>query len=494
MSAPNLVDRIFVNSGNGIALRDAANGTLTYADLKRLILAESDRLRRVGFNPGDRVAVRMQKSVDALIFYLACLKSGLVYMPLNPSSTRSELDYFIADAEPAALVVDDLDHEASTVLAELDVPVMGLRGNGDAPVTRMPCPVPDAAALLYTSGTTGRPKGALIGHSNLMANADALMSIWGLTSSDVVLHALPIFHAHGLFLGCHLPLLAGAAVLLLPKFEVEAVVSRLPDASIFMGVPTLYSRLLQSARFDREACRNLRLMICGSAPLSAELFERVHERTGQHIVERFGTTETSICASNPVVGERRPGTVGRAIPSVDVKLLDAEERSVRSGDVGRVAIKGPSVFAGYWKRSSGEGFTANGYFLTGDLGRFSEDGYLSLVGREKDLIISGGLNVYPAEVEAAIGAELDGECAVIGVPHLDLGEAVLAVVSKESGAPNPKAVIDAVRSRLASYKVPKAVVLIDVMPRNVMGKILKAELRSRFAAHFTEMSRRHEMS
>jgi malonyl-CoA/methylmalonyl-CoA synthetase len=414
------------------------------------------------FHPGDRLAAQVEKSPEALQLYAACVLAGVVFLPLNTAYTGGELDYFVTDSGARLLVQDAqaLARDAASASREF------------RPVSRGP---DDLAALLYTSGTTGRSKGAMLTHQNLLSNALTLREVWGFTADDVLLHALPIFHTHGLFVATNTVLAARASMIFLPKFDVGQVLDLLPNASVLMGVPTFYTRLLAEERLDRARTANVRLFISGSAPLLAETHRAFEARTGQRILERYGMTETNMNTSNPLVGERRAGTVGRPLPGVEVRL---------TGENGMIEVKGPNVFKGYWnmpEKTKAE-FTADGYFITGDLGRFDADGYLEIVGRAKDLIISGGLNVYPKEVEEALDA-LPGvtESAVIGVPHPDFGEGIVAVYT---GSAKPAELDGALAEHLAGFKRPKHYVRVAELPRNAMGKVQKAELRRQFAALF----------
>jgi malonyl-CoA/methylmalonyl-CoA synthetase len=420
------------------------------------------------------------------LLYLACLRAGAVFLPLNTAYSDTEVAYLLADAEPALAVCDP-----GRVAAYGRLPVLTAdeRGEGtlsdaasvagddfdDVDVT-----VSDPAALLYTSGTTGRPKGALLSHGNLAANASALHQAWGFRSDDVLLHALPLYHAHGLFVAAHCVLANGTPMVFLPRFDVDAVLASLPNCSVFMGVPTYYTRLLSDGRLDRESCRHIRLFVSGSAPLLASTHLEWSQRTGHQIVERYGMTETLMIASNPLAGERRPGTVGPALSGMTVRIVDQDTRVVNPpGVIGEIEVKGPSVFSGYWRAPSQTEFTGDGFFRTGDLGLLDDDDYLHIVGRVKDLIISGGLNVYPKEVEFVLDG-LDGvlESAVVGLPDSDLGERVVAVVVARPGCSIDEAALrTAARQVLASFKVPKRIYPLDELPRNAMGKVDKAGLR-----------------
>lgn len=475
-----------------------AGARWTYADLLALTGRYANALAASGVAPGDRVAVQVEKSPEAYCLYLAVLRLGALYVPLNPAHTLAEVEYFLRDAAPAAFVCDPRDVETKRPLAQacgvptlltLDASGAGTLGDRaaaqrDAFPTAASAP-DDVAAILYTSGTTGRQKGALLTHGNLASNAAALTKAWGFTERDRLLHALPLFHAHGLFISAHCALLSGSAMIFVSRFAADRVLELLPRATVMMGVPTFYTRLLDLPGFGPDSCRGMRLFTSGSAPLLAETHREFTARTGHAILERYGMTEAVVIASNPLDGERRPGSVGRAIEGVALRIADPADRPVPGGTVGVVQIRGPAVTRGYWRQpeKTAEAFTADGWFRTGDLGTLSADGYVTLVGRTSDLVISGGFNVYPKEVELALDA-LPGvvESAVIGVPDRDLGEAVTAVVVRRDPALEADAILRALKARLASYKVPKRVHFVEDLPRNAMGKVLKTALRATFSA------------
>lgn len=444
------------------ALIESSGAALSYAGL----LARSGRMAAAlsarGLKAGDRMVVQASKSVDALMLYLAAVRAGIVYVPLNPGYTRAELDYFIDDAEPGLFVDDaELGRLASAPSGDFAEPELG---------------ADDLAAILYTSGTTGRSKGAMLSQANLASNAAALIRQWRFTGTDRLIHALPIFHVHGLFVATHCVLGSGATMLWQPGFDADAILGALPEASVLMGVPTFYTRLLAKPALTPELCANMRLFVSGSAPLSAETHREWEARTGHRILERYGMTETGMLSSNPYEGHRRAGSVGPPLSGVSIRIASPDPEGV-----GGIEVRGPNVTRGYWRNpeKTAEAFTADGWFETGDLGRFDADGYLWIVGRAKDLIISGGFNVYPAEVEAVIEV-LDGvaDVAVIGAPHPDFGEGVVAVVVPRAGAEvSPEAVTEALRETMAAYKRPKLVLVRDVLPRNAMGKVEKAVLR-----------------
>jgi len=469
--------------------------TYTYADVLAGAARYARALAGAGVRRGDRVLTQVEKSPEGVSIYLACLRAGFVFLPLNTAYREAELAYFVADAEPAAVVCDPRAQPTFARMAETGTALFTLDAAGAGSLAEAAAAQParfesaaltedDVAAILYTSGTTGRPKGAMLTHRNLRSNAEALVQVWGFGPGDVLLHALPMFHAHGLFTALHCVLLAGARMLFLPRFEAAEVARLLPRASVMMGVPTFYARLLREPGFGRRACRNVRLFVSGSAPLPAEVFERFRERTGHALLERYGTTEAMIITSQPLGGERRPGAVGRPLPDIDVRLADEHGRPVATGATGRLQCRGPNVFKGYWRapEKTAETFTTDGYFVTGDLARRDPDGYIVLVGRESELIISGGYNVYPREVEAALeGLEGVAEAAVFGAPHPDFGEGVVAAVVPEPGAGLEEAgVIADAKGRLAGYKTPKRVVFVAELPRNRMGKIQKNRLQSAY--------------
>jgi len=434
---------------------------VTYGELEQGAGRLAALLKAKGVAVGDRIAVQAPKSVEMVMLYLATLKVGAALLPLNTAYTQAEVNYFVGDAEPSLFVTDPVALAAEAKdLAPLEA-------------THEAAPE-DLAAILYTSGTTGRSKGAMLSHAALAANGQALTDAWGFTEADVLLHALPIYHVHGLFIALHCVFLAGASAVWLPKFDDAEVLAALPRSTAMMGVPTFYSRLLANPNFDRKASETIRVFICGSAPLLPSTFAEFEARTGQRILERYGMSEAAIITSNPLNGERLAGSVGFPLPGVDLRVADD----------GIVQIKGPSVTSGYWRNpgKTAEAFTADGYFITGDIGRLDETGRLWLSGRSSDLIISGGLNVYPKEIELVLD-EMVGvvESAVIGCPHPDFGEAVVAVVAGEG---DEALMIAAARTQLAAFKAPKRVFFVEDLPRNAMGKVLKAELRRRYAGTF----------
>lgn len=489
----------FQHAGKRPAFRHLDGRVTTYADLEREAARLAHALQALGVMPGDRVAVQVEKSVENVYLYLACLKVGAVYLPLNTAYTDSELDYFFGDAEPKLIVckperrdgIENLPSADGVTLHSLDsdgggslMDAAAARHDESPTVARA---ADDLAAILYTSGTTGRSKGAMITHGNLLANAETLIEAWAISGDDVLLHALPIYHVHGLFVALNTCLMTSAEILFHQKFDTDAVLDALPEATLMMGVPTFYTRLLASDRLTAERCRKLRLFIAGSAPLLDETFRAFEERTGHAILERYGMTETGMLCSNPLDGERRPGTVGPPLADVDVRVADENGAILERGDVGVLEVRGPNVFKGYWRmpEKTEEEFREDGFFITGDISRIDTDGYVQIVGRAKDMIISGGFNVYPKEIEQVIDQQEGiGESAVIGLRHPDFGEGVAAVVTASGGRLDEADVINGCRAELAAFKVPKAVFVVDELPRNAMGKVQKNQLRERFATAF----------
>ena len=476
---------------DAVLLEAPGTAPVTYRDADRGSARVAHALGALGVTAGDRVAVQVEKSPSFLLAYLGCLRAGAALLPVNPVSTDAEVAHVVDDARPALFLHDPgrtpppgpaartMDAAGHGSFAEL----ADEQPDDYADVAQRP---DDLAAVLYTSGTTGVPKGVMLSQRNLASNAATLVDAWGFDADDALLHALPVFHTHGLFVATHCVLASGARMVFLPRFDTEAVLDALPRCSVFMGVPTFYTRLLASPALDARRTRRVRLFTCGSAPLLEGTHEAFRDRTGHAILERYGMTETTMLTSNPLDGPRRPGTVGPPLPGVDVRVVDDDGAPVASGTVGGVEVRGPNVFDGYWgqPRRPADLFTADGFLRTGDLGCIEPDGYLRLVGRSKDLIITGGLNVYPIEVETVLDA-LPGvlESAVVGVPDADLGERVVAVVTAEPGAVvDEEALRRAARTRLAGYKVPKAVHQVDALPRNAMGKVQKARLRATYGA------------
>ena len=473
-------DRVFLQTPDG--------QRVTYVAMNHRVDGIAAALTQRAVTAGDRVVAQIEKSADAIALYLACLRVGAVFVPLNTAYTSAEIEYFLGDADPKVAVGVERGGVTLTELArDLSGPAR----------TRPDMQHADLAALLYTSGTTGRSKGAMLTRANLATNAITLAQEWRFTERDVLLHALPIFHVHGLFVAINTVLAAGSSMLFLPKFDADEVVQSLPEATVMMGVPTFYTRLLQHPAFTRERCASIRLFVSGSAPLLAETHREFRARTGHAILERYGMSETLMNTSNPYDGERVPGSVGPPLPGVEVRIADPESGVPlpQLGSVGMIEVRGPNVFRGYWRmpEKTAAEFRQDGFFITGDVGRFDSNGYLFIVGRAKDLIISGGYNVYPVEVEM----ELDGltgvaESAVIGVPHPDFGEGVTAVVVARAGAAlDENTLRAALEQRLAKYKLPKRIVFVSEMPRNAMGKVQKAQLRQRYQDLYNPARRNH---
>lgn len=481
MPANPILDAFLGHQPDGAPFLETPGGLrLGYGELRARVMAAAGALAARGVAPGDRVPCQIAKSPEALILYLATVAAGAVFVPLNTAYTPAELDYFLQDAEPALIILDpgaDAAHEAAEARGVPTARPAELTA-ADAPA--MPAPVPrgedDLAAILYTSGTTGRSKGAMLTHANLISNAAALREGWRFTATDVLIHALPVFHTHGLFVATNVTLMAGSRMIFLPAFDLDQIAAALPRATVMMGVPTFYTRMLADPRFDRAALAGMRLIVSGSAPLLAETHAAFAARTGQAILERYGMTETSMITSNPYDGARRAGTVGFPLPGVSVRIARADDRGI-----GVVEVRGPNVTPGYWRNpeKTAESFTSDGWFITGDLGHMDGEGRLTIVGREKDLIISGGFNIYPKEVEVEIDA-LPGvaESAVFGLPHPDLGEAVAAAVVLEPGAATDAGtILAALSGRLSRFKIPRHICILPELPRNAMGKVQKAELR-----------------
>ncbi len=490
---------------------DAGAPALRYSwrDLDRATAMIANLLQSLDIPGGSRIAVQVEKSVEALMLYLATLRAGYVFLPLNTAYLSAEIEYFIGNAEPAVVVCSPRNFGWVSKIAftagTKHVFTLGDDRTGSLLERAAHCSdrqVPavkrdgDLAAILYTSGTTGRSKGAMLSHGNMRSNAVMLQDYWGWRPGDVLIHALPIFHVHGLFVAIHAALLNGSKMIWLGKFDPRVVIDKMPEATVFMGVPTLYVRLLAEPALTREAARHMRLFIAGSAPLLIETFTEWQQRTGHTILERYGMSETIMLTSNPYAAdprygnqsERRGGTVGFPLPGVGLRVRSDEGLEVPVGEIGGIQVKGPNVFSGYWRmpEKTAEEFTADGFFKTGDVGRIDERGYVTIVGRSKDLIISGGYNVYPAEIEGTIN-EMPGvaESAVVGVPHPDFGEVGVAVVIAKPGATVlPEAVIADLKSRLANFKIPKRCFVVAELPRNSMGKVQKNLLRDRYQALF----------
>ncbi|HBS49407.1 MAG TPA: malonyl-CoA synthase [Rhodobacteraceae bacterium] len=476
-------------------------GEITHDAFLRMAARFAHGLRACGVAPGDRVAVQVAKSPEALALYAACAQSGAIFLPLNTAYTVAELAYFVENSEARLLLVDpDRAEDCRQMARAAGARLETLDARGAGSFARIAAEQPerfetvprkgsDLAAFLYTSGTTGRSKGAMLSQDNLISNALVLRDLWRFTDRDVLLHALPVFHTHGLFVATNVMLAAGGAMIFLPGFDLDRVIEMLPRATSMMGVPTFYTRLLDDPRFTRDLAGHMRLFISGSAPLLAETHRAFEDRTGHRILERYGMTETNMTTSNPYDGARIAGTVGQPLPGVELKITDPETGApLTAGETGMIEVRGPNVFQGYWKmpEKTAEELREDGFFITGDLGQQDAEGYVTIVGRAKDLIITGGYNVYPKEVELVLD-EQPGvlESAVIGVPHPDFGEAVLGVlVARPGAALDTEAIAAALGDSLAGFKQPKALVLVDALPRNTMGKVQKAALRETYADTF----------
>jgi len=476
--------------------------TVTYAAFLDQTAQVAHALTRMGVQAGDRIAVQVEKSAEALALCAACAQAGLIFLPLNTAYTVEELTYFIENSGAALVICDGArEGDLSPVAERLGARTATQNADGSGSLMAQAASQPttfetiarskdDLAAFLYTSGTTGRSKGAMLTQENLLSNAQTLTQEWRFTDQDVLLHALPIFHTHGLFVAINITLMAGGSMIFLPKFDVDAVIEGLPQATSMMGVPTFYTRLLDDPRFTGELTAHMRLFVSGSAPLLADTHVAFEARTGHRILERYGMTETNMNTSNPYDGDRRAGTVGLPLPGVELKITNAETgETLPDGEVGQIEVRGANVFKGYWQmpEKTAAELRDDGFFITGDLGVIDADGYVSIVGRNKDLIISGGYNIYPKEVELVLDAQPGVlESAVVGVPHPDFGETVLGILVVEPGASiDEGAVMAAVKDGLARFKHPRALILVDALPRNTMGKVQKNVLRDAYGAMFT---------
>src|SRR5438552_4640948 len=501
----NLFARLFdsLDDPARLAIETLDGERISYGDLIARAGQTANVLVSSGVKPGDRVAAQTEKSVSGLVLYLAAVRAGAVYLPLNTAYTLNELEYFITDAEPSLVVCDPSKVDGIGAIAakvEAKVETLGPDGRGSlteaadkakpdfATVVRAN---DDLAAILYTSGTTGRSKGAMLSHDNLASNSLTLVDYWGFTDKDVLIHALPIYHTHGLFVASNVTLFARASMIFLPKFDPEQIIKLMTRSTVLMGVPTFYTRLLQSPALTKDSTRHMRLFVSGSAPLLADTHREWAARTDHAVLERYGMTETNMNTSNPYDGDRVPGAVGQALPGVTVRVADPETgKELACETIGMIEVKGPNVFKGYWRmpeKTKGE-FRDDGFFITGDLGKIDAKGYVHIVGRGKDLVISGGFNVYPKEIESEIDA-MPGviESAVIGVPHADFGEGVTAVVVCNKGAALTEAsVLKALDGRLANFKMPKRAFGVDELPRNAMGKVQKNILRDMYSDIYTK--------
>ncbi|WP_179379411.1 malonate--CoA ligase [Jannaschia marina] len=491
-----LYDRLFgANAHRETPFLHLADGTtITHATFDRTSARYAHALAAAGARAGDRVALQVAKSPEALAIVAACARAGLIVLPLNPAYTAAETEYFVSDSGARLFVTDPARREEMTAAAgAATLLTLGAQGDGtlaeaaaDRPETfeTVPRGADDLAAFLYTSGTTGRSKGAMLSQGNLLSNAETLAEHWRFTEDDVLLHALPIFHTHGLFVAMNVTLVAGGAMIFLPKFDAGAMLDHMPHATAMMGVPTFYTRLLDDACFDRNVAGHMRLFVSGSAPLLAETHRRFEARTGHRILERYGMTETNMNTSNPYDGDRRAGTVGLPLSGVELRIME-RDAPVAPGETGTIEVRGPNVFQGYWNmpEKTAEELGPDGWFKTGDLGTQDADGYVTIVGRAKDLVISGGYNVYPKEIEDLLDAQPGVlESAVIGVPHADFGEAPVALlVPQPNETPDLDAIGDALGAGLARYKHPARLLVVDELPRNTMGKVRKAALRATYA-------------
>jgi malonyl-CoA/methylmalonyl-CoA synthetase len=496
----NLFSRLFdgLDDASRLAIETADGQRISYGDLISRAGQMANVLVSRGVKPGDRVAAQTEKSVPGLVLYLAAVRAGAVYLPLNTAYTLNELEYFITDAEPSLVVCDPAKAEGIGAIAAkvgAKVETLGADGRGsltDAAAKASPAFTTvsraddDLAAILYTSGTTGRSKGAMLTHDNLASNSLSLVDYWRFTDKDVLIHALPIYHTHGLFVASNVTLFARASMIFLPKFDPDLIIRLMARATVLMGVPTFYTRLLQSPALTHESTKHMRLFVSGSAPLLADTHREWFARTGHAVLERYGMTETNMNTSNPYDGDRVPGAVGHALPGVTVRVTDPESgKELARETIGMIEVKGPNVFKGYWRmpeKTKAE-FRDDGFFVTGDLGKIDGNGYVHILGRGKDLVISGGFNVYPKEIESEIDAMAGViESAVIGVPHADFGEGVTAVVVCDIGAKvDETSVLQALDGRLAKFKMPKRVIVVDELPRNAMGKVQKNILRDTYA-------------
>ncbi len=499
-----LYDELFgKHAGKSSVFLQLADGqTISHGDFLNRSAQFAHAITQLGLAAGDRLAVQIEKSPDALAVYCACVQSGVIFLPLNTAYTPSEVEYFIVNSGAKLVLCDQAKRQAlQPFVHRLGAEIHALNADGSGSFADHAADKPtkfdtaerdidDLAAFLYTSGTTGQSKGAMLTQGNLLSNAQVLTQYWRFTASDTLLHALPIFHTHGLFVATNVSLIAGGSMLFLPKFDIDAIIELLPMATTLMGVPTFYTRLLNDPRFTRELVGHMRLFVSGSAPLLAETHIRFEERTGHRILERYGMTETNMNTSNPYDGERRAGTVGFPLPGTELKITDPSTGStLPEGEIGIIEVRGPNVFTGYWQmpEKTAEELRHDGFFITGDLGMIDGDGYVHIVGRNKDLIISGGLNIYPKEIELVLDAQ-DGvlESAVIGVPHPDFGETPVGIiVAQQNTEPDLVAIKAGLENALARFKQPQKLIVLDELPRNTMGKVQKKALRERFADLFS---------
>jgi|SRR5690625_1231525 len=483
---------------NKLVIERSGGAGFTYASLLECVQQVAAELHTAGVVKGDRVASQVEKSPEAVATYLATLQLGAIFLPLNTAYTETELAYFIDDADPSLIIVDPTkEREIQALAPHLNIRTLDSSGQGSLlkSTTRRdvvePVEASDEAAILYTSGTTGRSKGAVLSHENLVSNCLALLDAWEFDENDRLIHALPIFHIHGLFVAVNMTLVAGATMQWLEKFDADLIIDHLETATVLMGVPTFYTRLVASSRLTPDVVSNMRLFISGSAPLLASDHAAFSERTGHQILERYGMTETGMNTSNPYRGERRPGSVGFPLPGVEVIVANPQTgEELPVGDMGSIEVRGPNVFDRYWRNpeKTNEEKRDSGFFITGDQGFFSSDGYLNISGRAKDMIICGGYNVYPKEIELLLDAHPKvTESAVIGVPHPDLGEGIVGVLVLENGQTlSDEELREFIQDDIARFKQPRAYRVIAELPRNVMGKVQKAELREAFLETFQQ--------
>lgn len=501
----NLFDTLFANvQPDKVCVETLSGKTLSYAELINGSGRYANALLDLGVKPGDRVAVQVDKSLEKLLLYLASLRTGAIFLPLNTAYTLNELSFFMRDAEPSLIVCrEDMLEPLIPIAKRVGAKLVTLEADGSGTLVDAAArqssqfetvkrETDDLVAILYTSGTTGRSKGAMLSHGNLASNVKALHEVWHYREDDVLLHALPIFHTHGLFVACNLTFYSGASMLFFERFNADELIQAMPRATVMMGVPTFYTRLLAHPEFTKEAARNMRVFISGSAPMTVEVHKQFEARTGMVVLERYGMTEISMQCSNPFEGERRQGTVGFPLPQTEARVADpGTGKLLRPNEIGVLEVRGPNVFKGYWRlpEKTKEEFRDDGFFITGDLATLSEDGYVTIVGRSKDLIISGGLNIYPKEVEQVLNT-FKGvkESAVIGVPHPEWGETVVAVVVLETSPFNEPALMKFLKEELASYKLPRHLAFKDELPRNTMSKVQKQMLRDEFKDLFSNPS------
>ena len=498
MSNP-LYDTLFgIHAGHYTPFLQLENGkTISHDAFIKTAGRYANALCRIGLSVGDRVAVQIEKSPEALAVYAACVQAGLIYLPLNPAYTPNEVSYFIENSGAKLFICQGLKRDELVDVADQSETLLEtLNADGTGSFIDQAQQMPDSfstvdregndlVALLYTSGTTGRSKGAMLSQDNLLSNAQALVDLWQFTANDVLLHALPIFHTHGLFVATNVTLLAGGSMIFIPKFDLDSMIKNISNATTMMGVPTFYTRLLNDPRFSKKITQHIRLFVSGSAPLLAETHVQFEARTGHRILERYGMTETNMNTSNPYDGERRAGTVGFPLPGVEIKITDSKTGEViADGEVGEIEVRGPNVFKGYWQmpEKTAEELRKNGFFITGDLGTIDGEGYLQIAGRNKDLIISGGYNIYPKEIELLLDDQPGVmESAVIGLAHPDLGEAVVGILVPEKGAvPDLVTISNKISELLAKYKLPRKLLVIAELPRNTMAKVQKNLLREKY--------------